>query len=122
MDKTEAILAKAAWRLIPVMCLMYVVSFLDRVNIGFAALTMNRDLGFSPDVYGRGAGIFFLGYFLFEVPSNLMLEKIGARAWMCRIMVTWGLLSMACAFVQGRCPFMCCVSCWARRRPGFIPA
>ena len=103
--RTEAILAKAAWRLIPVMCLMYVVSFLDRSNISFAALTMNSDLGFSPEVYGRGAGIFFLGYFLFEVPSNLALEKVGARAWMCRIMVTWGLLSMACAFVQGATSF-----------------
>jgi ACS family tartrate transporter-like MFS transporter len=104
-DLSDAILAKAAWRLIPVMCLMYVVSFLDRVNIGFAALSMNHDLGFSPEVYGRGAGIFFLGYFLFEVPSNLMLEKVGARVWMCRIMVTWGLLSMACAFVQGATSF-----------------
>jgi len=104
-DPAGAILAKAAWRLIPVMCLMYVVSFLDRSNISFAALTMNSDLGFSPEIYGRGAGIFFLGYFLFEVPSNLALEKVGARAWMCRIMVTWGLLSMACAFVQGATPF-----------------
>jgi ACS family tartrate transporter-like MFS transporter len=100
-DPVEAVLAKAARRLIPVMCLMYVASFLDRVNVGFAALTMNRDLGFSPETYGLGAGIFFFGYFIFEVPSNLMLEKVGARAWMCRIMVSWGLLSMACAFVQG---------------------
>jgi ACS family tartrate transporter-like MFS transporter len=105
MDEADALLRRAAWRLIPVMGLMYVVSFLDRVNIGFAALTMNRDLGFSSAVYGLGSGIFFLGYFLFEVPSNLMLEKVGARAWMCRIMVTWGLLSMACAFVQGPLSF-----------------
>ena len=97
---SDRILARAAWRLIPFMSLMYVVSFLDRVNIGFAALTMNHDLGFSPEVYGFGAGIFFWGYFLFEVPSNLMLEKVGARLWMCRICVTWGLLSMADAFVQ----------------------
>ena len=95
------VLRKAAWRLIPVMGLMYIVSYLDRTNISFAALTMNRDLGFSPEVYGRGAGIFFWGYFLFEVPSNLMLEKVGARAWMCRIMVTWGALAMACAFIAG---------------------
>ncbi len=100
-QESDAILRKAAWRLIPVMCLMYVVSFLDRTNIGFAALTMNHDLGFSARIYGWGAGIFFLGYFLFEVPSNLMLEKVGARAWMCRIMLTWGALSMACAFIQG---------------------
>ena len=87
------------------MILMYVASFLDRVNIGFAALQMNQDLGFSPQVYGFGAGIFFWGYFLFEVPSNLMLEKVGARLWMCRIMVTWGLLSMATAFVTGPVSF-----------------
>ncbi len=105
MDRADEILRKAAWRLIPLMMLMYVVSFLDRVNIGFAALQMNQDLGFSPQVYGFGAGIFFWGYFLFEVPSNLMLEKVGARLWMCRIMVTWGLLSMATAFVTGPLSF-----------------
>jgi ACS family tartrate transporter-like MFS transporter len=98
-------LRKAAFRLIPLMMLMYVASFLDRVNIGFAALQMNEDLGFSAQVYGLGAGIFFWGYFLFEVPSNLMLQKVGARIWMCRIMVTWGLLSMATAFVTGPISF-----------------
>lgn len=97
---SDRILARAAWRLIPFMALMYVASFLDRVNISFAALTMNRDLGFSPEVYGFASGIFFWGYFLFEVPSNLMLQRVGARLWMCRICVTWGLLSMATAFVK----------------------
>lgn len=96
----DSILKRAAWRLIPFMALMYVVSFLDRVNISFAALTMNHDLGFSPQAYGFGAGIFFWGYFFFEVPSNLMLQKVGARLWMCRICVTWGLLSMLQAFVK----------------------
>ena len=105
MDRSDVILRKAAFRLIPLMMLMYVASFLDRVNIGFAALQMNEDLGFSAQVYGLGAGIFFWGYFLFEVPSNLMLEKVGARIWMCRIMVTWGLLSMATAFVTGPVSF-----------------
>lgn len=99
-EKSDRILGRAAWRLIPFMMLMYVVSFLDRVNISFAALTMNQDLGFSPQAYGFGAGIFFWGYFLFEVPSNLMLQKVGARLWMCRICVTWGLLSMLTAFVK----------------------
>jgi ACS family tartrate transporter-like MFS transporter len=99
-DASDKILARAAWRLIPFMSLIYVVSFLDRVNISFAALTMNRDLGFSPEAYGFGAGIFFWGYFLFEVPSNLALQKVGARLWMCRICVTWGLLSMVTAFVK----------------------
>jgi MFS transporter, ACS family, tartrate transporter len=96
----DAILARAARRLIPLMALMYVASFLDRVNISLAALTMNQDLGFSAQVFGLGAGIFFLGYFLFEVPSNLMLEKVGARVWMSRIMLSWGLVSMATAFVK----------------------
>jgi MFS transporter, ACS family, tartrate transporter len=99
-EPSDKILARAAWRLIPFMALMYVVSFLDRVNISFASLTMNHDLGFSPQAYGFAAGIFFWGYFLFEVPSNLMLQKVGARLWMCRICVTWGLLSMLQAFVK----------------------
>src|SRR3954463_8491963 len=98
--EADAILRRAAWRLIPFMSLMYVASFLDRVNISFAALTMNRDLGFSPEAYGFGAGIFFIGYFFFEVPSNLMLQKVGARLWMCRICVSWGLLSMLTAFCR----------------------
>ena len=96
---SDRILARAAWRLIPFMMLMYVASFLDRVNISFAALAMNHDLGFSAQIYGFGAGVFFFGYFLFEVPSNLMLQKVGARIWMCRICVTWGILSMLTAFV-----------------------
>lgn len=90
---------KAVKHLIPLMMVLYLVSFLDRVNVGFAALTMNADLNFTPEIYGWGAGIFFLGYFLFEVPSNLALEKVGARIWICRIMVTWGLISAATAFV-----------------------
>ena len=121
--RAEAILARAARRLIPIMALMYVASFLDRVNVGFAALTMNHDLGFSPEVFGFGAGIFFFGYFLFEVPSNLMLEKVGARVWMCRIMLTWGLVSMATAFVTDRVRLLCAALSAGRwRRPGFIPA
>ena len=98
--RSDKILARAAWRLIPFMALMYVASFLDRVNVSFAALQMNQELGFSPQVYGFASGIFFWGYFFFEVPSNLMLQKVGARLWMCRICVTWGLLSMLQAFVK----------------------
>jgi ACS family tartrate transporter-like MFS transporter len=100
-DRSDAILARAAWRLIPFMALMYVVSFLDRVNISFAALQMSADVGLSKEAYGFAAGIFFWGYFLFEVPSNLALQKVGARLWMCRICITWGLLSMLQAFVHG---------------------
>jgi ACS family tartrate transporter-like MFS transporter len=72
---------KAAWRLIPFLTLCYVVAFLDRVNVGFAALTMNKELGFTVEMFGFGAGIFFFGYFMFEVPSNLILERVGARRW-----------------------------------------
>ena len=88
-------------RLLPFLFLLYVVCFLDRVNVGFAALQMNHDLGFSPAVYGFGAGIFFLGYVLFEVPSNLILARMGARVWIARIMITWGLVAAAMMFVRG---------------------
>lgn len=85
--------AKVAWRVVPLLFLGYVVAFLDRVNVGFAKLQMANDLQFSDAVYGFGAGIFFIGYLLFEVPSNLVLRKVGARLWMARIMITWGLIS-----------------------------
>ncbi|WP_332118381.1 MFS transporter [Azorhizobium caulinodans] len=113
--------AKAARRLIPFMMLLYLVSFLDRVNVGFAALTMNADLGFSPQLYGWGAGIFFIGYFLFEVPSNLVLEKVGARLWICRIMVTWGLISAATAFVTGPTSFFLLRFLLGAAEAGFLP-
>lgn len=87
----RATLAKVTRRLLPFLFLLYLVCFLDRVNVGFAALQMNRDLGFSPAAYGFGAGIFFFGYVLFEVPSNLILARLGARVWIARIMITWGL-------------------------------
>ena len=92
---------KVRLRLIPFLILCYFVSYLDRVNIGFAALTMNADLGIGPEAFGFTAGIFFLGYCLFEVPSNVMLARFGARLWIARIMITWGLVSMAMAFVTG---------------------
>ena len=91
----EATYKKAASRLIPFVFLCYIVAFLDRVNVGFAKLQMASDLKFSDAVYGAGAGIFFIGYFIFEVPSNVILEKVGARVWIARIMITWGLISSA---------------------------
>lgn len=94
-------LKKATLRLIPLLFMLYIVSFLDRVNVGFAALQMNEDLGFSDAVYGLGAGIFFIGYFLFEVPSNLIMEKVGARVWIARIMFTWGAISAAMFLAEG---------------------
>ena len=97
--------AKVTWRLVPLLFICYVLSYLDRINVGFAQLQMKSDLSFSDAVYGLGAGIFFVGYFLFEVPSNLLLEKIGARKTMTRIMVIWGLVSACMAFVQGPTSF-----------------
>jgi MFS transporter, ACS family, tartrate transporter len=90
-----------SWRLIPFLVLAYFLSYLDRVNLGFAGLTMNAELNFSPTVFSWGAGIFFIGYFLFEVPSNLALEKFGASRWIARIMVSWGIISALMAFVSG---------------------
>ncbi len=98
-------LFKVTWRLLPFLFLLYIVCFLDRVNVGFAALQMNQDLRFSPAVYGFGAGVFFLGYVLFEVPSNLILVRVGARVWIARIMITWGLVAAAMMFVRGPLSF-----------------
>ena len=95
----ERTYAKVTWRLLPLLFLCYIVAYLDRVNVGFAKLQMLSDLQFSETVYGLGAGIFFLGYFLFEVPSNLILHRVGARRWIARIMITWGLISSAMMFV-----------------------
>src|SRR5712671_72015 len=90
-----------SWRLIPFLVLAYFLAYLDRVNLGFAALTMNAELKFSPIIFSWGAGIFFIGYFIFEVPSNLALEKFGASRWIARIMVTWGIISALMAMVSG---------------------
>jgi ACS family tartrate transporter-like MFS transporter len=92
-------------RLIPFLVLAYFFSYLDRVNLGFAALTMNAELKFSPLIFAWGAGIFFIGYFIFEVPSNLALEKFGASKWIARIMVTWGIISALMATVSGEWSF-----------------
>src|SRR6201996_9283662 len=104
-DLPARTLRKIGWRILPFAMLLYFVSFIDRVNIGFAALTMNRDIGLSSAAFGLGAAIFFAGYFLFEVPSNLILHRVGARVWIARVMVTWGILSGATAFVRGPTDF-----------------
>jgi ACS family tartrate transporter-like MFS transporter len=117
----RAVFRKAAWRLIPFLGLLYFVSFLDRVNVGFAALTMNQDLGLSASAYGIGAGIFFLGYFLFEVPSNLVLARVGARRWISRILLTWGALSVAMAFVTGPVSFWIVRFLLGAAEAGFFP-
>jgi len=112
---------KISWRLLPLIILIYFVAYIDRTNIGFAALSMNRDLGLSSAVFGWGAGIFFLGYFLFEVPSNLMLNRMGARVWICRIMLTWGLVSGATAFAAGPTSFVVLRFLLGAAEAGFFP-
>ena len=93
-------MCKAMWRIIPLIGLAYLCAYIDRVNVSFAAAQMNADLKFSATIYGLGAGLFFLGYALFEIPSNLMLVRFGARKWIARIMISWGLLSVAMMFVN----------------------
>jgi len=114
-------LRKVSLRIVPFIMLLYFVAFIDRVNIGFAALTMNKDLGFSASVFGFGAGIFFWGYFLFEVPSNVILDKVGARLWIARVMISWGLVSGAMAFVQGQTSFYILRFLLGAAEAGFFP-
>ena len=122
MDTLErATLAKVTRRLVPFLILCYFVAYLDRVNVSFAALTMNKDLGLSATAYGFGSGIFFLAYFVFEVPSNLMLERFGARRWIARIMFSWGLLSGAMAFIGGETGFYVVRVLLGIAEAGFFP-
>jgi len=115
------VLRKITWRIVPFIMVLYLIAFIDRVNIGFASLTMNQDLGFSSTVFGVGAGIFFLGYFIFEVPSNLILHKLGARIWIARVMLTWGLVSGAMALVQGTTSFYILRFLLGVAEAGFFP-
>src|SRR6201990_355102 len=97
---------RVSWRLMPFLLAAYVICYIDRVNVGFAALQMNKAVGIDPKIYGLGAGIFFLGYFFFEVPSNLALERFGARTWIARIMISWGIVSGAFALIGGPISFL----------------
>ncbi|KQW70081.1 MFS transporter [Methylibium sp. Root1272] len=121
-QEDAATYAKVAWRLLPFLFLCYVCAYLDRINVAFAKLQMQNDLGMSDAVYGLGAGIFFLGYLMFEVPSNLILLKVGARRWIARIMVTWGLISAAMMFVTGPTSFYILRFFLGVAEAGFIPA
>jgi len=116
-----AVFSKCAWRLIPFMGLLYVANFLDRVNVGFAALTMNTDIGLTAQAYGLGAGMFFIGYFFFEVPSNVVMERVGARLWIFRIMLSWGIVSMATAFATGPVSFFILRFLLGACEAGFFP-
>jgi ACS family tartrate transporter-like MFS transporter len=117
----QTTMRKVYLRLLPFSILCMFVCYLDRVNVGFAALTMNQDLGFSAYLFGLGAGAFYGGYCLFEVPSNLMLEKVGARFWLARIMITWGLFSGAMAFVSGPISFVTLRFLLGAAEAGFFP-
>ena len=117
----RATLRKVSRRLIPFLFLLYVAAYLDRINVGFAQLQMKSALGFSDSVYGLGAGIFFIGYFLFEVPSNLILARVGARVWIARIMITWGLISSAMAFVHSPASFYVLRFMLGAAEAGFFP-
>ncbi len=117
----ETAYRKVGWRLIPFLMLCYFVAYLDRVNVGFAQLQMKADLQFSDAVYGFGAGVFFLGYFLFEVPSNLVLHRVGARVWIARIMITWGLISALTMFIQTPTMFYVARFLLGLAEAGFFP-
>lgn len=112
---------KVARRLIPFLILCYFAAYLDRVNLGFAALEMNKALAFSASVFGAGAGIFFIGYFIFEVPSNVIMERVGARLWIARIMITWGVISACMAFVSGEISFYVVRFLLGAAEAGFFP-
>jgi MFS family permease len=128
LSQTEAItdleretMKKVMWRLIPILILCYFAAFVDRTNVSFASLTMNKTLGFSSAVYGLGAGIFFWGYCLFEIPSNLILAKVGARLWIARILITWGIISGLTAFVWSPTSFFSARFLLGVAESGFYP-
>jgi len=116
-----ATMRRVSWRLMPFLIFAYLLCYIDRVNVGFASLQMNKAVGIDPKTYGLGAGIFFIGYFILEVPSNLGLEKFGARKWIARIMLTWGLLSAAFALIGGPTSFLVLRFLLGAAEAGFFP-
>jgi ACS family tartrate transporter-like MFS transporter len=120
-SRERQIVAKVSWRLLPYLFLLYVVAYIDRINVGVAKEALSRDLGLDPAVFGFGAGIFFLGYFLFELPSNLVLERVGARIWIARIMVVWGLVTIAMMFVANVTMFYLLRFLLGAAEAGFFP-
>ncbi|MFF7381930.1 MFS transporter [Streptomyces griseoluteus] len=121
LTRENAVFRKVVRRIVPFLVLCYVVSYLDRVNVGFAKLQMSTDLGFSEASYGLGAGLFFIGYFLFEVPSNLLLQRVGARTWIARIMLSWGVVSAAFVFVTDETTFYVLRFLLGAAEAGFYP-
>jgi MFS transporter, ACS family, tartrate transporter len=112
---------KISWRLLPLVVAAYCIAYIDRSNVSFASLTMNADLGLTSTIYGLGAGIFFIGYFIFEIPSNVILEKVGARIWIARIMFTWGVISAAAALATGPTSFFVIRFLLGAAEAGFFP-
>ena len=121
-SETDKLYSKVIWRLIPFLCLCYVFSYLDRINVSFAKLQMSSELGFSDTVYGFGAGIFFIAYFLFEVPSNMILLKVGPKRWIARIMISWGILTGIMAFTNSAMMFYVLRFLIGVSEAGFFPA
>jgi ACS family tartrate transporter-like MFS transporter len=117
----QRVMQKIFWRLIPLLMFLFVIAYIDRVNVGFAALTMNKDIGLNAHTYGLGAGIFFLGYLLFEVPSNLIMVKVGARMWIARILFGWGFVACAMAWVHGPTSFLVTRFTLGVAEAGFFP-
>ena len=117
----KAAYRKVTWRLIPFLFLLYILAYLDRVNVGFAKLQMSESLAFSETVYGIGAGIFFIGYFFFEVPSNVILQKVGAKLWIARIMIVWGIISSAMMFTNSETTFYVMRFLLGVAEAGFFP-
>jgi ACS family tartrate transporter-like MFS transporter len=117
----EAVVRRLTWRLVPFLFLLYIVAYLDRINVGFAALQMQQQLGFTDAVYGLGAGMFFAGYFCFQVPSNLVLERVGARRWIASLMMVWGVISSAMVLVSGPRSFYALRFLLGAAEAGFFP-
>lgn len=121
VELEAALMRKIMWKLLPFLCLCFMAAFLDRVNVGFAREELVAELGMSDAVYGLGAGLFFIGYFLFEVPSNLILERVGARFWIARIMIVWGIVSASMMFVQTTTSFYILRFLLGAAEAGFFP-
>ncbi|MBY6414662.1 MFS transporter [Rhodococcus sp. BP-252] len=121
LDISDTLFRKMAWRILPIIGVAYTIAIIDRVNVGFAKLQMSADIGLSAASYGLGAGIFFLAYCLFEMPSNVILERVGARLWISRILITWGLVTIGTAFVQNTGQFYAARVLLGVAEAGFYP-
>lgn len=117
----QALMRRISWRIIPFVFVLYIISYMDRANIGYAALQMNHELALTSEAFGFASGIFFIGYFLFEVPSNVMLNKVGARVWIARILITWGVVAILSAFVQNATQLYICRFLLGVAEAGFFP-